>query len=245
MLLTENFDTLASSGTTTFTNNLTIPNWYSARTGTGTTIVANDGGSSTGNLYSYGVNSNIDRALGALPSSNASVGDLYYGWVLQNTSGGPVTLSLSYTGEQWRNSGAGAQTVSFSYLRSMTAPTGSLLEFQSAGTPLTSLNFTSPITGGGSGRLDGNLAVNQVALSSNLNLSTPLANGEYILLRWADPLQVGASHGLAIDNLTVTVVPEPNTLALLMVSTICMASITRLKAARSRQRAEPLRSGGG
>ena len=89
--LSENFDTLASGGTTTFVNNLTIPNWVSARTGSTDTIVANDGGSSTGNLHSYGINSNIDRAFGSLTSNNT--GDVYYGWILQNNSGGPVNLS--------------------------------------------------------------------------------------------------------------------------------------------------------
>src|SRR5262245_657922 len=48
--LTENFDTLINTGTATWTNNGTIPGWYHARTGNGTTIVANNGGSTTGNL---------------------------------------------------------------------------------------------------------------------------------------------------------------------------------------------------
>ncbi|HET9765629.1 MAG TPA: hypothetical protein VFS60_02205, partial [Thermoanaerobaculia bacterium] len=42
---TQNFDTLLTSGSTTWTNNSTIPGWFHARTGTGITIVANDGSS--------------------------------------------------------------------------------------------------------------------------------------------------------------------------------------------------------
>ena len=50
---TQNFDTLIASGSATWTNNSTIPGWFHARTGTGTTIVASDGATITGNLYSF------------------------------------------------------------------------------------------------------------------------------------------------------------------------------------------------
>jgi hypothetical protein len=42
---TQSFDTLPGSGSATWTNNSTIPGWFHARTGTGTTLVANDGSS--------------------------------------------------------------------------------------------------------------------------------------------------------------------------------------------------------
>src|SRR5688572_26519950 len=38
---TQNFNTLPSSGSATWTNDSTIAGWFHARTGTGTTIVAN------------------------------------------------------------------------------------------------------------------------------------------------------------------------------------------------------------
>jgi len=57
---TQNFDTLPASGSATFTNDSTLPGWYSARTGTGTTVVANDGSSNGGNLYSYGTGTATD-----------------------------------------------------------------------------------------------------------------------------------------------------------------------------------------
>src|SRR5215216_7169314 len=63
---TQSFDTLPMSGTATWTNNSTIPGWFHARTGTGTTIVANDGVSNAGNLYSYGTGIDTDRALGSI-----------------------------------------------------------------------------------------------------------------------------------------------------------------------------------
>src|SRR5688572_24212284 len=72
------FDTLPASGSATWTNNSTIPGWFHARTGTGTTIVATDGSVNAGNLYSYGSGTATDRALGSLGSGNAAVGNLFW-----------------------------------------------------------------------------------------------------------------------------------------------------------------------
>ena len=81
--------------------------------------------------------------------------------------------------------------------------TGSLAEFQSAGVAVAALNFTSPITGGGAGALDGNLAVNRTAIAFSITgLSIP--NGTEVMLRWSDPDHVGADHGLSIDDFSVT-----------------------------------------
>jgi len=159
---TQNFDTLPATGSATFTNDSTIPGWYSARTGTGTTIVANDGSSNAGNLYSYGTGTATDRALGSLGSGNAAIGNLFWGVRLVNNTGSTITsLDVSYTGEQWRNSAAAAQTISFSYLVGSPSVTGSLAEFQSAGVAVSSLDFTSPITGGAAA------ALNEALLSSD------------------------------------------------------------------------------
>ncbi len=86
---------------------------------------------------------------------------MFWGILLTNNTGATInTLDVSYTGEQWRNGAAAAQTVAFSYLIG-TGLTGSLADFQSAGVNVTSLDFTSPITGGAAGALDGNLAANR------------------------------------------------------------------------------------
>ncbi len=212
---TQSFDTLPASGSATWTNNSTIPGWFHARTGTGTTIVANNGSSNAGNLYSYGCtsavapcnvapNSTTDRALGSLGSGNAAVGNLFWGVRLQNTTGSTITqLDVSYTGEQWRNSAAAAQTVAFSYLVGSPTVTGSLAEFQSAGVAVPQLDFTSPITGGSALELNGNLAANRVTLTHSITgLSIP--NGTEIMLRWSDPDHTGADHGLSIDDFSVT-----------------------------------------
>ncbi len=204
---TQSFDTLPASGSATWTNNSTIPGWFHARTGTGTTIVANDGSSNAGNFYSYGTGTATERALGSVGSGNAAIGNLFWGVRLQNNTGSTITsLEVSYTGEQWRNSAAAAQTIAFSYLIGSPTVTGSLAEFQSAGTPVTSLDFTSPITGGTAGAINGNSAANRVAITYTISgLNIP--NGTEVMLRWSDPDQAGADHGLSIDDFSVT--PNP------------------------------------
>lgn len=200
----DSFDTLPASGSATWTNNSTIPGWFHARTGTGTTIVANNGSSNAGNLYSYGTGTATDRALGSLGSSNAAAGSFFWGVRLQNNTGSTITsLTVSFTGEQWRNSAAAAQTIAFSYLVGSPTVAGSLAEFQSAGVAVPALDFTSPITGGTAAALDGNLAANRVALSTTITgLSIP--SGTEVMLRWSDPDHSGSDHGLSIDEFSVT-----------------------------------------
>ncbi|UXI66242.1 hypothetical protein N4264_15955 [Tahibacter amnicola] len=217
---TQSFDTLPASGSATWTNNSTVPGWFHARTGTGTTIVANDGSSNAGNLYSYGTGTATDRALGALGSGNAAIGNLFWGVRLQNNTGATITaLDVSFVGEQWRNSAAAAQTVAFSYLVGSPTVTGSLAEFQSAGTAVAALDFPSPITGGAAGALNGNLAANQVTVTSTISgLSIP--NGTEVMLRWSDPDHTGADHGLSIDSFAVT--PQGVTLPNLTINDVSL-----------------------
>src|SRR5687767_14957600 len=89
---TQDFDTLPASGSATWTNNSTIPGWFHARTGTGTTIVANNGSSNAGNLYSYGTGTSTERALGSLGSGNAAIGNMFWG----------VRSEERRVGKEWR-----------------------------------------------------------------------------------------------------------------------------------------------
>jgi uncharacterized repeat protein (TIGR01451 family) len=200
----QNFDTLPTSGSAQWSNNATILGWYQARTGTGTTIVADTGASNAGNLYSYGAAGDSDRALGTIGSGGAAAGSFFYGVRLQNNTGATITsFDVSYTGEQWRNSAAAAQTATFSYLIGSPAVTGSLAEFQSAGVAVTALDLTSPITGGTAGALNGNLPANQQAHSVTIS-GLSIAPGTEVMLRWSDPDNTGSDHGLAIDDVQIT-----------------------------------------
>ena len=196
----QSFDTLPSSGTNTWSNNTTLSGWSAQRTGAGSSIVADAGSSTAGNLYSYGSANSAERALGSIGSSSSA--DLAWAVNVQNTSGRSVTLaSLAYVGEQWRNSAAATQAINFSYRKGTNAATD-LQPTTSAGwTGISALNFTSPITGGTASALNGNLAVNRAALQSALNVA--LAPGEWITLRWQDTNHSGNDHGLAIDDLRI------------------------------------------
>ena len=206
--LTENFDTLASTLTgITWTDNATIPGWYSSRvtynTGTGT--------SNAGALYSFGVagaNPVTDRALGSVASGGT--GTIFYGVRFVNNTGNTInSLDVSYIGEQWRTGGSSnttpsvAQTNDFQYqvanggaITGINAPTTGWVDHDA-------LDFTSPIFNTvAAAALDGNSAANRTAKSSNITLT--VAPGQEVWLRWRDIDNTNNDHGLAVDDLSVT-----------------------------------------
>ena len=200
--LTENFDTLASAGTNiTWTDNSTVPGWYSTRA----TYNSGTGSSNTGALYSFGLagtNSVTDRALGSVASSGT--GTVFQAARLTNNTGLTIaSLDISYVGEQWRNGGnAAAHTLTFQYqvanagiITGANAPT-------TGWTTVPELSFTSPVTGATAATLDGNAPANRVVKSGTLAVT--VADGQEIWVRWQDPDDTGSDHGLAVDDFSVT-----------------------------------------
>ncbi|MCU0451750.1 MAG: Ig-like domain-containing protein [Bernardetiaceae bacterium] len=204
----QDFNSLVNTGTGTWVNGgatPSIPNFYAQRTGTGTSIAANNGASNAGNLYSYGTGTNVDRSLGSLGSGNAAAGNFAWGIELRNTGTAAITdMTVSYTGEQWRNSAAAAQTVSFYYRVSASSNTDLNPNVTTGWTAVPALNFTSPITGGTAGALDGNAAANRIAFSAVAIVGINVPAGSYLMFKWDDPDQTGADHGVSIDDLTIT-----------------------------------------
>lgn len=208
---TQNFDGLASTGTNiAWTDNTTIPNWFSQRTGTGTTYKADNGGSNAGGLNSYGTTAATERSIGSIGSGNATAGDFAHGLLFQNTSSGNIgTITVSYTMEQWRDGGAAtpaAQSITFWYKVSSSMISTLNPNVNTTWTQVTALTGTSPIfinTGSGA-VLDGNLIANKVSLSNIVIPGLTLAAGEYLMVKWDDPNQTGNDHGLSIDDVTVS-----------------------------------------
>src|SRR5713226_3742902 len=70
--ITQNFDTLAPSGTANaWTDDTTLPGWYSQfglQPANPTTYRADSGTGTTGAIYSYGTGANTDRAFGSVSS---------------------------------------------------------------------------------------------------------------------------------------------------------------------------------
>lgn len=199
----QDFNTLASSGTGTWTDNSSIPNWFWQSTATGTTYTVDNGSSNSGGRKSYGTTASTDRAMGSLGSGSATVA---YGILLKNTSGGTITdIKISYTGEQWRNGGnTSVQPLSFFYKTSTSAITDLTPSSNTNWTPFTSLNFSSLINTSTAAALDGNASANKTIFTDIPITGITINNDEYLMLRWQDVNDAGNDHGLSIDDITIT-----------------------------------------
>lgn len=208
------FDALPASGTTNaWTNGSTVTGVYAfqslATPAAVTNIMAGTGTGTTGALYSLGTDA--ERALGSVGSNTA--GNFTYGVVIQNTSADPLTVSLAYDGEQWRNGGnTTPHKLDFSYRAFAAAPTAVADWDPATATPagyadVNALDFTGPVATASAGALVGNNAANRVSFAST-EVAT-VNPGEFLVMRWFDPNDASNDHGLAIDNLVVTVTPVP------------------------------------
>lgn len=211
---TQNFDTLAATGTGS-----TLPTgWVVNETGTNGNGVytAGTGSSTTGDVYSFGAAGSTERALGTLRSGSLVPS---FGAVFTNATGATITgLNIGYTGEQWRNGSASIDSLTFQY--SLTSTDISDADASTAWISLAALEFTAP-SNGTVGLLDGNLAANRTVLSTFLSGLT-ITNGQSLAFRWLDADPSGADDGLAVDDFTlsavtaVAAVPEPATWAMLI-----------------------------
>ena len=189
---TQNFDSLAMSGT----SNVTPQGWGFIETGTSldTNYRAGDGTANSGDTYSFG--SNSDRAFGTLQSGSliSTIGACF-----TNNSGNPITsLEISYTGEQWRlGTAARVDRLDFQYSVDATSlTTGSWANFDA-------LDFSSPNTAASVGALDGNLTANKTVITAKI-MGLNIANGATIFIRWNDFNASGADDGLAVDDFSLT-----------------------------------------
>jgi hypothetical protein len=219
----QDFDALETSGTgLAWTNDGTLPGWslFNSALAPVTTYAAGTGSSNTGRIYSFGSADSTERALGGVGSGGFS------GWIavaFTNDSGAALNgFSLRFDGEQWRNGGnTTAQTMVFQYgfgasfatVAAWTAPGGDF-------------DWASPVATSTAAAVDGNAAGLVAARGGSLH--TPWAVGDTLWLRWAEVNNTGNDHGLAIDNLqlSVTAVPEPGTNALLLAGLATLGLLT-------------------
>ena len=118
---TQNFDTLSNVAGST-TNNLTIPGWFLTESGGGARdneqYAVDTGGSTTGDMYSYGAAGSTERALGQLRSGTLIP---LFGACFTNNTGSTITnLAIAYNGEEWRLGTAG-RTDQMNFEHSLTA----------------------------------------------------------------------------------------------------------------------------
>lgn len=191
---TEDFNTLANTGTSSY-----VPcGWAFNESGTGNNTIysAGDGSSVNGDTYSFGAGTNTDRAFGGLLSTTliSTIGASY-----QNNTGDVInTVSIQYTGEQWRLGAVGREDrLDFQYSVNATSiTTGTWTNFDP-------LDFIAPVTAGTVGSLDGNNTANKALISANLiGLSIP--NGAAFWIRWVDYDASGSDDGLGVDDFSLT-----------------------------------------
>jgi hypothetical protein len=215
----QNFNGLPTTGTlsdgsavwTDENDTIGMEGWYASLT----TIGPTTGSGNLGNLKSYGASGSTERSLGSLVTDSfgsVGVGAIYYGVYLFNLTGEDIMeLNISYWGEQWRRASTtepqrGTLTLEYSYDAegitpgAFTNPVGySALDFVA---PIASSTATATA-------LDGNAAANRTYLSSTLVLSTPWEANTGFWLRWTDINDPYSDNGLGIDDLVISVVPEP------------------------------------
>ena len=194
---TQNFDTLANAGTSSF-----VPNgwdFFESGTNANTSYRAGTGSDNAGDTYSFGASGNEERAFGGLLSG--SLVPLNGAQFTNNTGGTITSLAISYTGEQWRlgNATAGRSADRLDFQLSLDATsltTGTWTDYDS-------LDFSSPVVAGTVGALNGNVVPNRTTLSFTIT-SLSIPNGASFWVRWADFNVASSDDGLSVDDFTLT-----------------------------------------
>lgn len=225
--VTENFDTLATSGSTplnaTTNTQQAVPGlvmaWDAGKiAGTGTTLnfIADNGTSNSGALYSYGSTGSTERALGSIASGSNTVA---FGVELVNNTGSALTsVDLSFRREQWRSSTSTQNVLTFAYAVSGGSATSANYIFDAGMVAEATCNLVGDPPVAANGALDGN--VNFVNVACTVTANVP--NGSSLFIRWSDFNDIGNDAGLAVDDFAATARPEPATLALLGLGALAM-----------------------
>ena len=199
-IYSQDFNSLAITGTT---NVLSLQGWLLNETGgslrDNEQYGADNGGSNTGDTYSYGTAATTERALGALQSGTliSTFGSFY-----TNNTGTTITkLRVTYTGEQWRLGATGRNDrLDFQYSVDAANITSGTW------TDVNGLDFIAPNSLGTVGPLDGNNSANKNLVSFDI-IGISIPNGGSFAIRWNDFNASGADDGLSIDDLSVEANP--------------------------------------
>ena len=193
----QDFTSLVNTGTGTLAAD--VPEgWLFSENGTNanTNYTAATGSVTSGDTYSWGAAGSTDRAFGGLLSGSLAP---TIGAVFTNSTGTTVTsLTISYTGEQWRFGATGrTDKLDFQYsLDASSLTTGTWID-------VNNLDFNSPISTGATGSLDGNLTANRTTLNFTIT-GLSIASGTTFYIRWTDANVTGADDGLGIDDFSIT-----------------------------------------
>lgn len=220
VIYSQDFNTLGTSSSETWTNNGTLLGWYAAGEDESdanpatppipfffTAYRGGSGTSSTGRLYSYG--NSADRALGAL-NQDDNLGSIAYGVHFQNTSAAEIrSFTVSMRVEQWRRTQTSTkshQRIQVGYAIGTPAitltPTWMLDGTQFTDIPEAYLINDDTTTLAASSNLDGNIAPNYHTITATVPIS--IQAGQHFFLRFLDENASGADVALGVDDLTIT-----------------------------------------
>ena len=191
----QDFNSISSTGTANPISSLPA-GWTFLETGSGsnTTYAADNGSSNSGNTFSYGAAADAERSFGGLQSGSVvpTIGVSF----INNTGSNLTSVTVSYTGEQWRLGALGRlDKLDFQYSVDATSLNSGTY------TDENNLDFTAPVTTGAVGAINGNLAASRTAISFTIS-GLNVAPGSTIWFRWNDLNPAGSDDGLSIDDFT-------------------------------------------
>src|SRR5215471_2228911 len=190
---TQNFDTLANSGTT----GTAVPTgWAFLDTGSSTlgAYSIGTGSSNTGDVYSFGAAGSTDRAFGSL-GSGSTLSNMIGANFTNNTGSTITSLDISFTTEEWRRGDTPQDVLAFSYSTTATGiNTGTFTAF-------VNLNSVSVVGCAGTG--NGNTAACRIPVSASIT-GLSIAPGTTFWIKWTDSNSTGNDDGLAIDDFSLT-----------------------------------------
>ena len=184
-------------------NNSTYPGWYQSQASfAGHVNVSGSAPANSGGFYTYECNGANDQKIGSRGSGSATL--VRYGVVLRNQTGAPIfSLRVSYRGYQLSlaQNGNTVNRTTFDYVVSPSIP--GIAAGATAAVP--ALNFTQLQNSSvaGANQINGYPCTQSAFITGCIALSTPLANGSYILLRWSDVDDPSNDHHMAIDDVMV------------------------------------------
>jgi len=133
-----------------------------------------------------------------------SCGHLSRGVLLRNQSGTTISsITLAYTGEQWRDNVAAAQTLTVWYRVSPTSISALEPGVGAGWTQVPALTFTSPQNSNTGASGQGNNASWRTVFSATALPSISVPDGHYVMIKWDDINDPGLDHMLAIDDVTI------------------------------------------
>lgn len=190
----QNFDGLVTTGTGSI-----VSGWEISEPTLDGSIDANNGGTSSAGIYSFGSGTNSDRSLGSITSTSSQ--PMIIGAQFANGTGVNISsISIQYTGEQWR---LGQNSLTDKLIFEYSTDANSIDDAGATWIPISALDFTSPITTGTPGSLDGNLTANRTTITANIAVNIPATTGS-IYIRWRDQQAGTDDHALGIDDFSLT-----------------------------------------